>query len=193
MHYAVNLPNLGALADPRSAVEMAVAAEAAGWHGVFVWDHILGWDGAEVGDVWVILAAMAQATSKIRLGPMVTPLPRRRPWVVARQAVTLDHLSNGRLTLGVGLGTPPETEFARFGEDQDAKARAAKLDEGLDVLVGMWSGEPFEYRGDHYLIEKRTRFRPVPNQRPRSRSGWPAPSVFEHPCVALLDSRATSP
>lgn len=167
MRYAVNLPNLGALADPRSAVGVAVAAEEAGWHGVFVWDHLLGWDGAEVGDAWVILSAMAQATSKIRLGPMVTPLPRRRPWVLARQAVSLDHLSNGRLTLGVGLGTPPETEFARFGEDEDAKLRAAKLDEGLDLLAGMWTGEPFEHQGDHYRIEKQTRFLPVPKQHPR--------------------------
>ncbi len=167
MRYSVNLPNLGALADPHSAVEVAVAAEEAGWDGVFVWDHILGWDGAEVGDVWVILAAMAQATSKIRLGPMVTPLPRRRPWVLARQAVTLDQLSEGRLILGVGLGTPAETEFARFGEDEDAKVRAAKLDEGLDILAGMWTGNPFEHHGDHYRIDKQTRFLPVPKQRPR--------------------------
>ncbi|MFP3882846.1 MAG: LLM class flavin-dependent oxidoreductase [Actinomycetota bacterium] len=167
MRYAVNLPNLGALADPRSAVRVAVAAEEAGWDGVFVWDHILGWDGAEVGDAWVILAAMARATADIRLGPMVTPLPRRRPWVLARQAVTLDQLSNGRLTCGVGLGTPPETEFARFGEEAEARLRAAKLDEGLDILVGMWAGAPFDYKGEHYRIEKETRFLPVPKQRPR--------------------------
>lgn len=167
MRYAVNLPNLEAYGDPQFAVKVAVAAEESGWDGVFVWDHILGWDGATIGDPWVILAAIAQATSSIRLGPMVTPLPRRRPWVLARQAVTLDHLSRGRLTLGVGLGHPPDAEYSTFGEDGDARVRAAKLDEGLDVLTGMWTGEPFEHQGRHYRIEKSTRFLPVPVQRPR--------------------------
>lgn len=166
MRYAVNLPNLGELADPHLAVELAVTAEEAGWEGVFLWDHILGRDGAAVADPWVLLAAMAQATSTIRLGPMVTPLPRRRPWVVARQATSLDHLSDGRLTLGVGIGTPPDIEFGTFGEESDAGVRADKLDEGLDILTRMWSGEEIEFEGHHYRVRRAT-FLPVPIQRPR--------------------------
>ena len=99
-------------------------------------------------------------------GPMVTPLPRRRPWKVAREAVSLDRLSNGRLILGVGLGSPSDLEFERFGEPGDPKVRAAMLDESLDVLSGLWSGEPFKYQGVHYRLEETT-FLPGPVQSPR--------------------------
>ena len=105
-------------------------------------------------------------TERIRLGPLVTALPRRRPWKVARETVSLDHLSGGRLILGVGLGFPPDNEFARFGEDPDPKVRAEKLDEGLDIIVGLWSGKPFAYDGEHYQVEQ-TVFWPPPVQQPR--------------------------
>ena len=113
-----------------------------------------------------LLAAVAQATERIKLGTAVTPVPRRRPWVLARQTATLDCLSGGRLMLGVGLGEPGETEFTAFGEEADIRVRAQKLDEGLAILAGLWTGEPFEFEGRHYHVA-RTRFLPTPIQRPR--------------------------
>lgn len=166
MRFGVTLPNFGDLASPTTVVELAVKAERAGWDGFFVWDHIVVADGMPVADPWVQLSAVATVTERMRIGPLVTPLPRRRPWVLARQSVTLDRLSQGRLTLGVGLGFPPDEEFGTFGEPTDDRHRAELLDEGLDVLEGMWSGEPFEYAGDHYRV-RRTSFAPSPVQRPR--------------------------
>jgi alkanesulfonate monooxygenase SsuD/methylene tetrahydromethanopterin reductase-like flavin-dependent oxidoreductase (luciferase family) len=168
MRFALNVPNFGEYADPATFLRLARAAEATGWDGLFVWDHILvdpDW-GVPIADPWVLLSAAAAVTDRIRLGTMVTPLARRRPWVVARQAVTLDHLSAGRLTLGVGLGTPIEAEFEAFGEDGDARVRAAKLDEGLAILAGLWSGEPFEHDGAIHRL-RRMRFLPTPVQGPR--------------------------
>jgi alkanesulfonate monooxygenase SsuD/methylene tetrahydromethanopterin reductase-like flavin-dependent oxidoreductase (luciferase family) len=183
MRYAINVPNFGEYSDPRTFMRLAVDAERSGWDGFFVWDHILvdpDW-GVPIADPWVLLSAAAAVTQTIRLGPMVTPLARRRPWVVARQASTLDHLSGGRVTLGVGLGTPPEVEFGAFGEDDDARVRAAKLDEALAILTGLWSGEPFEHAGAHYQL-KRMRFAPPPVQRPRIpiwvAGYWPARAPF---------------
>jgi alkanesulfonate monooxygenase SsuD/methylene tetrahydromethanopterin reductase-like flavin-dependent oxidoreductase (luciferase family) len=168
MRYAINVPNFGDYADPAAFLDLARAAEEAGWDGLFVWDHLLGATDWRVpmADPWVLLSSAATVTHRIRLGPMVTPLPRRRPWVVARQAVTLDHLSGGRLTLGVGLGHPPEAEFAAFGEDPDPAARARRLDEGLAILAGLWSGEPYAHAGEAYRLERMT-FLPRPLQRPR--------------------------
>ena len=105
-------------------------------------------------------------TERIRIGPMVTPLPRRRPWIVARQPAALDHLSGGRFVLGVGLGAPPEVELAPFGETVDLRERAAMLDEALAVVTGLWSGEPVSFAGRHYQLDDVT-FRPTPVQRPR--------------------------
>jgi alkanesulfonate monooxygenase SsuD/methylene tetrahydromethanopterin reductase-like flavin-dependent oxidoreductase (luciferase family) len=117
-------------------------------------------------DSWIALTAAATETERIKFGPMVTPLARRRPWKVARECVTLDHLSNGRLILGVGLGNPPDVEFKQFGESDDASVRAEKLDEGLKILSGLWSGKPFSFRGKHYQIEE-TEFVPSSLQNPR--------------------------
>jgi alkanesulfonate monooxygenase SsuD/methylene tetrahydromethanopterin reductase-like flavin-dependent oxidoreductase (luciferase family) len=117
-------------------------------------------------DPWIALTAIACNTKRIHLGPLVTPLPRRRPWKVAREALSLDHLSNGRLILGVGIGAPPDVEFERFGEESSAKIRAQKLDESLDIITGLWSGEPFSYDGVHYHLETMT-FLPKPKQTPR--------------------------
>jgi alkanesulfonate monooxygenase SsuD/methylene tetrahydromethanopterin reductase-like flavin-dependent oxidoreductase (luciferase family) len=105
-------------------------------------------------------------TGRIRLGTALTPVARRRPWKLARETVTLDHLSGGRLTLVVGLGIPEGAEFAAFGEETGARIRAEKLDEGLDILAGLWTGKPFAYAGKHYRID-RIKFRPTPLQAPR--------------------------
>jgi alkanesulfonate monooxygenase SsuD/methylene tetrahydromethanopterin reductase-like flavin-dependent oxidoreductase (luciferase family) len=164
----LNMPNFDVFAEPATVVTIAREAERAGWDGVFVWDHIniFGEAPVDLADPWVLLTLMASATERIAIGPMVTPLPRRRPWVLARQTATLDRVSNGRLILGVGLGFPPDTEFTSFGEEADAKIRAQKLDEGLEVLNGLWSGEAFEFSGRYYRVG-RTRFLPATVQRPR--------------------------
>jgi alkanesulfonate monooxygenase SsuD/methylene tetrahydromethanopterin reductase-like flavin-dependent oxidoreductase (luciferase family) len=119
-----------------------------------------------VVDPWVALAAVAMATERIRIGTLITPLARRRPWKVARETVSLDHLSGGRLTLGVGLGFPADAEFETFGEETDDRVRAEKLDEGLEILTGLWSGQPFSYAGNQFRLQEDT-FLPRPVQSPR--------------------------
>lgn len=160
----MNLPNFGAFADPRFIVELGTAAEAAGWDGFFLWDHIVIGDGVPVADPWVVLGALGVMTDRIALGTMVTPVPRRRPWVLARQATTVDHLSGGRLILGVGLGSPADIEFGTFGEPVDDRERGQLLDEGLAVMRGIWSGEPFRFDGAHLRVD-RTAFAPAPVNR----------------------------
>ncbi len=165
MRYGISIPNFGTWAEPRTLVGLARDAEAAGWDGFFLWDHILPEEtGMPLADAWITLAAIAQATDRLRLGPLVTPLPRRRPWKVAREAVTLDHLSGGRLVLPVGLGAV-ET-FGPVGEVTDRTIRARMLDESLEILTGLWSGRSFGYEGEHYRLEEMT-FLPRPVQRPR--------------------------
>jgi alkanesulfonate monooxygenase SsuD/methylene tetrahydromethanopterin reductase-like flavin-dependent oxidoreductase (luciferase family) len=151
------------LASPTALAELSVAAEAAGWDGVFVWDHLLYSDPVrELSDPWICLAAIAQRTRRIALGPMVTPLARRRPQVVARQAATLDRVSGGRLVLGFGLGDDGRGgELSRFGEELDPRRRATMLSEGLTVLSGLLSGEPVEHRDEHYAADGVT-FAPRP-------------------------------
>ena len=168
MQYAVFLPNFGPFGDAEALIELARDAELKGWDGFFIWDHIQ-LDGADTGpivDPWVALTAVADATSSLRLGTMITPLARRRPWKVARETVTLDRISGGRLTIGVGLGYPPEDEFGTFGEETDDRVRADKLDEGLEILDGLWSGEKLDYEGEHYRISG-AQFLPKPLQEPR--------------------------
>ena len=168
MRFGIELAPWAELADPRALAALAREAEAAGWDGFFVWDAMLhDPDRLPKADPWVALAAVAAATERMRIGPMVTPLPRRRPWKLAREAVTLDHLSNGRLILGVGLGDPSEEEFAWFGEGGlDHKTRGRMLDEGLEVLAGLWSGRPFAFDGEFYRLHEVT-FEPTPVQSPR--------------------------
>jgi alkanesulfonate monooxygenase SsuD/methylene tetrahydromethanopterin reductase-like flavin-dependent oxidoreductase (luciferase family) len=165
MRYGISVPIFGDYAPARALAELAREAELAGWEGFFVWDHIQFQQDTPLpfGDPWIALAAIAMTTERMRIGPMVTPLPRRRPWKVAREAVALDHLSNGRLILGVGLGYPPDGDFAAFGEEPDDRIRAEKLDEGLAIVAGLLSGEPFAFRGKHYRIQETT-FLPKPVQ-----------------------------
>ncbi|MFJ6199049.1 LLM class flavin-dependent oxidoreductase [Micromonospora sp. NPDC092111] len=168
LRYAISVPPHGDYGDPRFLATLAEEAEEAGWDGFFLWDHLAfmrGYAGPIV-DPWISLAAIATVTTRLRIGPMVTPLARRRPWKVARETVTLDHLSAGRLILGVGLGYPRDSEFEDFGEDGDERVRAEKLDEALDVIEGLWSGQPFSYSGRHFQVRDCT-FLPRPVQRPR--------------------------
>jgi alkanesulfonate monooxygenase SsuD/methylene tetrahydromethanopterin reductase-like flavin-dependent oxidoreductase (luciferase family) len=180
MRYAVNVPNFEDYGDVRTVAALAADAEAAGWDGFFVWDHLAfvkAWK-LRIADPWMLLAGVAMATERLRLGPMVTPLARRRPWKVARETVTLDRLSGGRLVLGVGLGEPPEDEYGTFGEPTDAVVRAAMLDEGLEVLTRLWSGETVSFQGRHYQVDQ-VAFQPTPVQQPRIpiwvAGAWPRP------------------
>ena len=166
--FALWVPLFDELADPVVAARLAALAEELGWDGFFVWDR-LTWPAPveRVADPWISLAAAAAATDSIRLGPMVTPVPRYRPAQLARQTASLDRLSGGRLTLGVGLGGDSYgAEFARTGEQVDDRVRAEMLDEALDVLLAAWSGLPVRHRGAHYAIDDLV-FEPTPVQRPR--------------------------
>jgi alkanesulfonate monooxygenase SsuD/methylene tetrahydromethanopterin reductase-like flavin-dependent oxidoreductase (luciferase family) len=152
--HAIFLAPFDELADARLVAELAAEAEAAGWDGFFVWDHIEYMPPVRaLADPWVTLAAVAAATERLTLGTMVTPLARRRPHQLARETVTLDRLSGGRLVLGVGLGNNATGEFdpERFGEEEDPKARAKLLDDGLERLAGYWEGG-FEPRPVHGRI-----------------------------------------
>ncbi|MGR8920702.1 MAG: LLM class flavin-dependent oxidoreductase [Gammaproteobacteria bacterium] len=168
MKHAIYVPNFGDYGEPGRIVALAEAAEASGYDGLFLWDHLV-FDASgelDVTDATVALAAVAQATERLRIGAMVTPVARRRPWKLARELVALDRLSNGRATLGVGLGEPAELEFAAFGEDPAGRTRAQRLDEGLGIIDGLWRGEPVAFAGKHYRVAS-PRFAPPPVQRPR--------------------------
>ncbi len=161
---------------PGTVAELASIAEAEGWDGVFTWDGIAIGPG-DTYDPWVMMAAIAGRTELVTIGAIVTPPARRRPWKLAREAMTLDHLSGGRLVLPVGLGTLDDLAFGNVGEPTDARVRAERLDESLEILNGLWSGEPFAFAGRHYRFGPMT-FRPVPVQRPRIPvwvvGAWPA-------------------
>jgi alkanesulfonate monooxygenase SsuD/methylene tetrahydromethanopterin reductase-like flavin-dependent oxidoreductase (luciferase family) len=168
MRYLVEVPNIGDFARPEVFADVARRAEEAGWDALLVWDHVagekdLGW---EIADSWVLLTAAALATSRIRLGTAITPVPRRRPSKLAREVTTLDRLTGGRMILGAGLGAPVADEYGSFGDTTDMRVLAARLDEGLHALDLLWSGEPVTYRGSHVTIDDVT-FLPTPVQRPR--------------------------
>lgn len=154
--------------DLATLVELGELAEKAGWEGVFFEDYLIYYAGDDppTYDPWVMLAAIAVRTEKIRLGTTVTALPRRRPAKLARELLTLDHLSAGRVTAAVGVGDPGDRGLAAFGEETDGRRRAAMLDEGIDVLTGLLSGEPISHRGAHYRVDG-VRLRPGPVQSPR--------------------------
>lgn len=162
------LPPFEELADPLTVARLAAEAEEAGWTGVFVWDHLRWCEPiSAIADPWITLAAIATATSRIRLGPLVTPLPRRRPAKVAKETATLDRLSAGRLTFGVGLGSDAYgNEYTKTGEEVDDRKRAGMLDESLEVITRAWTGEEVVHRGEHYTVDG-VRFLPRPVQQPR--------------------------
>jgi alkanesulfonate monooxygenase SsuD/methylene tetrahydromethanopterin reductase-like flavin-dependent oxidoreductase (luciferase family) len=163
MRFGVTLPNLGIGGGPAKLIELATAAESAGWDGVFVWDTVWSpdWDALfradrdrrATWDPWVLLSVMATATDRVRLGTMVTPLSRRRPWKVAAETATIDHLCAGRLILAVSLGWLPDGAFANVNEETDRRVRAERLDEALDIITGLWTGDTVVYDGRHYQID----------------------------------------
>jgi len=172
----LTVPIFGPLAEPGRVAELATKAEQAGWDGFFVWDHVVyrrdpdGRDASgradlPVADPWVTLAAIAAATHRVRLGPLVTPLPRRRTHVLARATTSLDRLSNGRLVLGVGIGGDGYGEFSDFGDEVDASTRGAMLDDGLDLLRSLWSGEVVDHHGPRVHAHD-VQFLPTPVQDP---------------------------
>ena len=168
MQFGVYVPNFGAYGDPHNLLTLATEAEAAGWDGFFLWDHLLLFPQADMPfvDAGVALAAIAARTERMLLGPMITPLARRRPGKLAREIVSLDHLSRGRAVLGVGVGGPADVEFEYFGEDPADRVRADKLDEALEIIDGLQREESFQHDGAYFHLEAMT-FLPRSVQTPR--------------------------
>ena len=157
--FGIYVPNFGSiLGDAVQLANLTKLAEECNWDGFFIWDHILikRINGPPICNPWIALGLMASQTDRITIGTTITPLPRRNPWELARETVTVDLISNGRLILGVGLGEPPEVEYGSFNKPFDVKTRREKLDESLRILQGLWSGEPFSFQGKHYKLEEVT-------------------------------------
>ncbi|WP_433168300.1 LLM class flavin-dependent oxidoreductase [Kribbella sp. CA-247076] len=176
-----------AYGDARAAAELAALAEEHGWDGFFVWESVWGIDA------WAMLAAAAMTTDRIRLGTMLTPLPRRKPWDLAGQTSTVDNLSNGRVTLSVGLGVAGDDRFWLFEDDPGRKVRAELMDESLEMLQHLWRDQPFEYAGKHFRSRKIAGLMPPapppPVQQPRIPTwvvgAWPRPKSMRR--AALQD------
>ncbi len=147
--------------DAEDVGRLAVAAEESGWDGLFVWEPVWG------VDAWVSLGLAAARTTRVRLGTMLTPPSRRRPWELASQVATVDRISDGRVTLSVGLGAV-DTGFEAFGEECDRRRRAALMDECLEIMCGLWAGQPYQFDGEHYHVRP-TEFPTIGHtvQRPR--------------------------
>jgi len=165
VRFGLFFPQFEELADPARVAELAVMAEEAGWSGFFLWDHMLARPGMAICDPWIAMAAVATATRDIRFGAMVTPLARRRPWVMARQAAALDRLSRGRLVIGVGLGDDGWREFSSFGDASEPRERGVLLDESLEVLRRLLTGEDVDFDGERLHVHS-TPFLPKPAQDP---------------------------
>jgi len=182
MKFGFVLPKM----DPFLAIELAKLAETKGWDGFFVWEPVWGIDP------WMTLGAVAVFTEQIKLGTLLTPPSRRRPWKLASETATLDVLSKGRAILSIGLGAL-DTGFKEFGEVTDRKTRAELLDETIDILTGLWQGKPINYQGKHYQIAK-TKFQPGPEtvQKPRipiwvvGAWGWPRSMQRVLKCDGIL-------
>ncbi|MCY3850093.1 MAG: LLM class flavin-dependent oxidoreductase [Acidimicrobiaceae bacterium] len=166
MQHGIFVAPFGPFADPHRLMDLGRAVEESGWDGLFVWDHVLRPESNEIIDTWVALAALATATQKVRLGPMVVPVPRRRLMKLVREVLTLDLLSEGRLTLGVGSGTDTGGELARFDEVIDPRIRGRRLDEGLRIVARLLEGEFVVHFGEHYIVDG-VSAEPLTVQRPR--------------------------
>ncbi len=165
VRFAVSSPNIGPVDE---LIRLATEAERMGWDAFFLWDHLhlVRALHLDVHDPWVVLGAVAQATERIRLGTLVTPVARRRPWKLAKEIITLDHLSGGRVIIGVGLGYPGDEEFGAFGDVPDDRVRAERLDEGLVVLDAALRGEPIDFHGKHFTVDADLAPRAVQHPRP---------------------------
>ncbi|MHA2169731.1 MAG: LLM class flavin-dependent oxidoreductase [Candidatus Kariarchaeaceae archaeon] len=167
MKFGVDIGNYGAFSDPDYLKKFAHLVEESGWDGLFIWDHLQLFPeyfrGVPFIDPWIGLSIIAMNTTKIKLGPYITPLSRRRPWQVYRQVVSLDHLSKGRVMFGVGLGTPAEFDMGAFGDATDDKLRAELLDESLDIIQELSTGEIINFNGKHYHL-KQVQLLPKPYQ-----------------------------
>lgn len=165
MNFGVGVPSVGPFADPQLLVDLAGDAEAGGWDGFFTWDHLLYVEPSpRAVEPWSVLAAAATVTRSIRLGVLVTALPRRPPALVAQQVATVDLLSGGRTIFGAGLGSRPH-EFERFGQSADQEERGRRLDEALSLLEELWSADWVHHRGEFYVAEDVT-LQPKPVQLP---------------------------
>jgi len=189
MKFGIYAPNFGdTFGNPKLVTKLAVEAEKSGWDGFFLWDHIVNTEEGfpDTVDPFIALTSVAENTEKIHIGTTVTPLPRRRPWKLARETVTLDILSEGRLILGVGLGGP--SEFSLMNEEANPRIMAKMADEHLEILDGLWSGEDFSYAGKYYTIDK-VKFLPRPVQKPGIKmwgaGTWPKKGPFRR--AAKLD------
>lgn len=182
--FGLALPNYGPYTDPGQFGEIALLAEESGWDGIFLYDTFLmpRAAGLPVFDPWINLTVMADRTSTIRIGTLVSALPRLRPWQIARIATTIDHVSGGRFILGVGAGDPSDKGFGGFGEPTDGRTRARLLDESIEIINGLWSGEPFSFDGDEYTVDNVTLL-PKPAQSPHIpvwvACTWPAAKPIE--------------
>jgi alkanesulfonate monooxygenase SsuD/methylene tetrahydromethanopterin reductase-like flavin-dependent oxidoreductase (luciferase family) len=174
VRFGLYVAPFGELADVAALAQVAARAESSGWEGFFVWDHVMTHGSLAVADPWIALTAVTLATERLRLGAMVTPLARRRPWDVARQVAVLDRLSGGRMVFGAGLGGDTRRELSAFGEERDPRARAALLDEALELVVQLWSGEPVTHAGPAFRLDEAI-VRPTPLARPPIWLGcvWP--------------------
>jgi len=166
MRHAIDLSAIGPWGSPRRLAGLAALAEHSGWDGVFVEDYVFHAEGLDCYDPWVAMSAIAMATERIRFGPLVAAVPRRRPWKLAAEAVALDHLSGGRMILGVGSGDPSGPDFTSSGEAADARVRGEMLDEALELIDRLWKGEEVTHHGVHYQVDHVT-LRPRPVQWPR--------------------------
>lgn len=183
MKFGIYAPNFGdTFGNPKRITELAVEAEKAGWDGFFLWDHIIYPDegSPDLVDPFITLTSVAENTEKIKIGTTVTPLPRRRPWKLARETVTLDIISEGRLILGVGLGN--RRELGLMNEETNPRKMAEMANEQLEILCGLWSGEEFSYEGKYYKLDK-AKFLPRPVQNPRIKiwgaGTWPKKGPFK--------------
>jgi alkanesulfonate monooxygenase SsuD/methylene tetrahydromethanopterin reductase-like flavin-dependent oxidoreductase (luciferase family) len=147
--YGLYIPNFGIAAHPTVLSKAAAEAEKSGWDGLFLWDHLVEWNKpVPVYETFMSLAAIATKTSRIRIGTSISPLPKYKPWIIARKTAALDHLSRGRLILGVGLGAAESTDYNRFGETSDTRVLGQILDESLKIITGLWTGKSFSHRGN---------------------------------------------
>jgi len=162
MRRGIFVSNIGTYADPGTVADLAELAEGAGWEALLIWDHLGFVWGPPAGDPWIILAAAAARTTRLVLGTNITPLPRRRPHALAHQVATLDALSGGRVVFGAGIGGVPK-EFGAFGEEEDARVRAAMLDEGLELVSRLWAGQEVRHHGRYYTVDG-VRLQPAPSR-----------------------------